>query len=127
MWPWPGPTIHNLLRFAKVLIEYERLKELFGISSYEQLRKSPQQWVPEYLEKTENNQEEEWAQSSALGSQPFVEDVKDLLGIRAKGRAVAEGTKGYRLREEGVRLDGFFEINNSDIALENTHLWGANV
>ena len=38
--------------------------------------------------------------------------VKDMLGIRAKGRAVIEGTQGYQLREEAARYKALFEAKN---------------
>jgi hypothetical protein len=62
-----------------------------------------------------------------VGSQPFVENVKDQLGVKAKGREVIEGTKGYQLREEAVRYKAFFKAKNSNIALENAYLWDTNV
>jgi hypothetical protein len=34
---------------------------------------------------------EGWTDGIAVGSMPFVEKVKTLLGFRAKGRDVAEG------------------------------------
>jgi hypothetical protein len=46
-----------------------------------------------------------------------------MLGIRAKGRDVIEGSKGYQLREEAAGYQALFEAKNSDIGLDNTHLW----
>jgi hypothetical protein len=83
-------------------------------------------WVKGYLPKAGKNREEEWIRSIAVGSQPFVENVKDLVGVRANGREVTEGTKGYQLREEGAGDKALFEVKNSDIALENTCLWDTN-
>jgi putative transposase len=87
-------------RKKNVLIDYERLKDMLGIGSYDRLRESHQQWVNGYLDKSEKIREEEWSRSIAVGSQPFVESVRKMLGIRAKGRDVIEGSKGYQLREE---------------------------
>ena len=61
-----------------------------------------------------------------LGSQPFVESVRKLLGIRAKGRDVIEGSKGYQLREEAGDYRALFEAKNSDIGLDNAYLWNIN-
>ena len=82
--------------------------------------------VNEYLDKTEKNWEEEWTRSIAVGSQPFVESVKNLLGIRAKGREVIEGAKGYQLREEAAGYQALFQVENSDIGLDNAYLWDIN-
>ena len=72
------------------------------------------------------NREEEWTHSIALGSQPFVERVKNLLGIRAKGREVIKGAKGYQLREEAAGYQALFQVKNSDIGLDNATLWDIN-
>jgi hypothetical protein len=114
-------------RKKNVLIDYERLKELFGTGSYDRLRNSHRQWVTEYLNEAEIIWEEEWTRGIAVGSQPFVAKVKDQLGVRAKGRDVIEGTKGYQLREEAARYKAFFEAKNSDIALENAYLWDTTI
>jgi putative transposase len=64
-----------------VLIDYERLRDLFGTASYDRLREIHRQWVNEYVDKTEKNREEEWTRSIAVGSQPFVEsDIKTGAG-----------------------------------------------
>ena len=76
--------------------------------------------------KTEKNREEEWTRSIAVGSQPFVESVKKLLGIRAKGREVIAGAKGYQLREKAAGYQALFEVENSDIGLDNAYLWDIN-
>ena len=69
--------------------------------------------------------EEEWTRSIAVGSQPFVEKVKDPLGFRARGRDVTEATIGYQLRGGVAHYKALFEVKNNDIALENTHFWDA--
>ena len=53
--------------------------------------------------------------------------MKDLLGVRAKGRDVTEGTKRYQLREEAASYNALFGVKNDDIALKNTYFWDANV
>ncbi len=85
-----------------------------------------QQWVNEYLARAGKNREEEWTHSIAVGSQPFVESVKKLLGIKAKGRKVVEGTKGNRLREEESPYQALFEVENSEIDHDNAYLWDIN-
>jgi hypothetical protein len=43
-----------------------------------------------------------------VGSRPFVEKVKALLGFRAKGRDIIEGTEGYQVREGPVTYNAFW-------------------
>ena len=65
--------------------------------------------------------------SIAVGSQPFVESVKKLLGIKAKGRKVVEGTEGFRLKKEGSPYQALFEVENSEIDHDNAYHLDINV
>jgi hypothetical protein len=62
----------------------------------------------------------EWTKSIAVGSRPYVERVKELLGFRAKGREVGDGAERCQLREPAARYSRLFEIKNDDIGPENT-------
>jgi len=53
--------------------------------------------------------------------------VKELLGIRAKGRDVIEGGEGYQVREEPAPYNALFGAEKDDIGLENTYLWGIKI
>ena len=44
----------------------------------------------------------------AVGSRPFVEKVKALLGYRAKGKDIIEGTEGYEVRERPAGYNALF-------------------
>ena len=79
-----------------MLIDYQSLQRLIGAGSYDQLRCSHKGWMEEYLRDGENARKEEWTVSIAVGSRPFVEKVKALLGFRAKGREATEGGGGYQ-------------------------------
>ncbi len=95
MWPFSGYNEIQEPRRKNILIDYERLQGLLGAGSYDQLRSSHKGWVEEYLGDGEKARREEWTDSIAVGSRPFVEKVKALLGFRAKGREVIEGGEGY--------------------------------
>ena len=77
-------------RRKNILIDYERLRELFGVGSYGELRNSHRGWIEEYLGSGSEIRRDEWTGSIAIGSRSFVENVKTLLGLRAKGRRVME-------------------------------------
>ncbi len=61
-----------------------------------------------------------------MGSRSFVENVKGLLGYRAKGRDVIEGNEGYHLREGSASYEGLLGVESEDIGPENTYFWSAN-
>jgi hypothetical protein len=45
---------------------------------------------------------------------------------RKQRREVIEAAKGYHLREEATNYQALFEVENSDIGLDNTDLWNIN-
>lgn len=55
------------------------------------------------------------------GEQVFIENVKALLGFRAKGRAVIEGDKRYQLREDYAPYKSLFGAEKDDIDHQNTY------
>jgi putative transposase len=71
----------------------------------------------------QTSREEEWTQSIAVGSMPFVERVRDLLGFRAKGRKVTSGTQGCQLRDPSACYGDLFEIKNDDMEAKNSLPW----
>jgi len=71
----------------------------------------------------EKARREEWRGSIAVGSRPFVEKLKALLGFRTKGREVIVGGEGYQVREGPALYNAVFRAEKDDIDPENTHLW----
>ena len=63
---------------------------------------------------------------TGVGSKSFIENVKALLGFRAKGMDVIEGSEGYKLRESAAHYNALFGDENDEIGLENTYLWDVN-
>jgi putative transposase len=123
MWSFCGYNEIQAPRRKNVLIDYERLQGLLGAGSYDELRRSHKGWVEEYLGDGAKTRQEEWTGSIAVGSRSFVENVKALLGFRAKGREVIEGGEGYRLREGPARYEALLGIEKEDIDLGNTFRW----
>ena len=70
--------------------------------------------------------EGKWTQSIAIGTQRFVENTKQKLGIRARGRKVVGAGKAYQLRELQVSYTANFGFENDYIGLENTYFWDVN-
>jgi putative transposase len=123
MWAFCGYNEIQEPRRKNVLIDYERLQRLIGAKSYDQLRSSHKGWIEEYLGDGAKPRQEEWTGSIAVGSRSFIETVKSLLGLRAKGREVMEGEKGYQLREGAAHYKALFGTENDDIDVENTYFW----
>jgi len=126
-WPFCGYKEIQKPRRKNILIDYERLQGLIGARSYAQLRSSHKGWLEDYLGDGVPTRQEEWTRSIAVGSKSFVENVKALLGFRAKGRDVIEGNEGYQLRDGAAHYKALFEAENDDIGLENTYFWDVNL
>jgi hypothetical protein len=62
----------------------------------------------------------------AVGSRPFVEKVKALLGYRVKGRDITKGAEGYQVREGPVTYNALFGVEKGDIGRQNAHFWDIN-
>jgi len=69
---------------------------LVGAKFYNQPRSSHKGWVEKYLGDDAKGHHDEWTASIAVGSRSFIENVKALLGFRAKGRE--EGISFERTR-----------------------------
>ncbi len=123
LWSFCGYNEIQEPRRKNILIDYERLQDLIGARSYDELRRIHKGWIEEYLGGAVKIRQEEWTRSIAVGSRSFIEDVKTLLGFRAKGRDVIEGSEGYQLREGAAHYQALFEAEKEDIGPENTYLW----
>jgi len=126
MWPFSGYNQIQAPRRKNVLIDYERLQTLLGLSCYDEVKSCHKKWVEKYLEDSPGACQEEWTRSIAVGSRSFVEHVKELMGFRAKGRQAAEAAQGYQLREPLPIYGGLFDIKNDDMGPENTFPWKIN-
>jgi REP-associated tyrosine transposase len=79
--------------------------------------------VATFLEDDDCVRDGKWTQSISIGSERFVKDTKQALGIRAKGRDVVETGEVYQFREPQVSYSSNFGHENDDIGAENTYFW----
>ena len=63
----------------KILINYERLKELLGFDSYEHVKTAHKQWVESSLSDGDNFRDRKWTESIAVGSEAYIQNVKELI------------------------------------------------
>ena len=62
--------------------------------------------------------ESKWTQSIAVGNKSFLDQIKNRLGIRAKGRKIHGSEDEYQLREGQTDYGGRQDLDN-----ENTFDW----
>jgi len=93
---------------------------------FDDLRNFHKKWVEEILKTQNYVRESKWSQSIAVGSKGFVEGIKEKLGIRAKGRKVADSKDLYHLREAQPAYNSNFAPENGVLSGKNTYLWSVN-
>ena len=123
MWPFCGYNEIQKPRKKNVLINYEKLRKLVGIESYDSMRVHYKGWIDEYLGSQEVGRDDKWTSSIAVGSKGYVEKLKSVLIGSDRGRKVKEAGEGYQLREPSVPYKVNFDIKNEDIGPENGHFW----
>ena len=80
--------------------------------------------MAQYLGDEARERQEEWTASIEVGSRSYIENVKALLGFRAKGREVRQsGSSGYQLREGAARYKALFRVEKDNIDPEKTYIW----
>ena len=63
---------------------------------------------------------------TGVGSKSFVNNIKEKLGIRAKGRKVEGSRDLYHLREAQAAYNSNFTPENSVLSAKNTYFWNVN-
>lgn len=81
----PARTGQEYNQRKNILIDYERLQDLFGSASYDQPRTSHRAWLEQYVGNGAKSLQDKWTECNAVGSRSFVENVKALLSFKAKG------------------------------------------
>jgi putative transposase len=81
------------------LIDYVRLMDLFQVMNLEDLRKAHRERVAEALANGNPYREDLWTESVAVGDDDFIEEVKDRLGAKVKGRSIIKDGDQCQLRE----------------------------
>jgi len=125
-WPYSGYNEIQQPKRKKILINYERLKELFGFDSYEHLKTIHKQWVENCLSDGDNFRDSKWTESIAVGSEAFIQNVKLLMGGMALGRKVLETGESFQLKEGQNPYIAHFGAKKNDIDVQNTYFWNQN-
>ena len=82
--------------------------------------------MEEYLNNGGNSRDDKWTKNIAVGSEGFIEKVKFLLGVMAKGRKSLKAAEDYQLRDPSAPYNAHFGIKNEDIEANNTYYWDIN-
>ncbi len=100
---WENSGYHELQNIPerKKIIDYACLIKLLELNSYDELKTTHQSLIHEILNKGGAlTREEKWTESLAVGSQPFVKDIKSKLGFKGKYRPIKKGKGSWEIHEE---------------------------
>ena len=101
---WETSGFHEIQnpkqRYA--IIDRKRLSELAGEGSAEQFGNAHKSWIEASLKETKPSRRGIWVESVAVGSQGFIDGVKEKLGYRARGRKVEKQESRWMMREEAL-------------------------
>ena len=126
-WPHCGYNEIQEPKRKNILIDYQKLADLLGFNSYDEVKNYHRRWVDDFLSNGENIRDDKWTNSIAVGTKSFVEKVKSLMGVLAIGRKSVEAGESYQLREPGVLYRANFGGKKGDIGLENTYFWNVHL
>ncbi len=107
-WPFSGYNEIQVPPDRYSLIDRVGLVAACNLRSDEQLRREHGQWIEEAFSNGTKHRQPEWTESSAVGSQAFIEEIKEKLNLRVKGRKVTESTDHYQLREPSQAYNAHF-------------------
>ena len=122
-WGFGGYNEIQSPRRKCVLISYGKLAELCGYDDYDKFRQAHEGWVEGSLADGDNERDNRWTRSIAVGDEGFVKRMKEILGARSVGRKVRKIAGGYELRERQGAYMGDFSPQKDDIDFENTYNW----
>ncbi len=91
---------------------------LLQVENHTKLKEAHRKWIATALRESEFNRESKWTQSLAVGDKSFLEQIKERLGIRAKGRRIYDSEDEYQLRERQALYSGWHDSDT-----ENTFGW----
>lgn len=121
MWPFCGYNEIQKPRKKNNLINYEKLRKLVGIESYDLMKVHYKGWIEESLGSQETGRDDKWTSSIAVGNKGFVEKLELVLIGSVIGRKVKKAGEGCQLRAPSVPYEGNFDVKNDDIGPENRY------
>jgi hypothetical protein len=122
-WPFCGYNEIQNPRKRYSLIDLKSLIKLLDFRNVEAFKNTYRGWVEEALDKQGRHRQPWWTESVAVGSEEFVRNTKEKLGIRAVGREVAGENGSYTLQEPETRYEDSFSIENVSLSEENMYSW----
>lgn len=106
-WKWSGYHEIQKPKQRYRVVDHKLLKKLLHLKTDEELSATHRRWIESELKKDSSERQRRWTQSLAVGTERFVEGVKEQLGKRAMGRVIDDVGFGYQLKEATAPFLGF--------------------
>ena len=114
---WKHSAYHEIQSPPKRyrIINRIALASLLGLKDETRLQVQHQEWVDDGLSKNNGQRQKIWSEgvAVAVGSQTFVENVIEQLGIKGKGRSVHQNSNLYQVKELACAYTAHFAIKKS--------------
>lgn len=122
---WPhcgyGEILNPPSRYS--IIDQKALMSKCGYNSEEQFRKDYKGWLESATRDRKPLREPAWSESIAVGSKAFINNIKEKLGVKAKGRKTVEKLESCILKEPQSSYKADFSPHMDLLSLENTYCW----
>ncbi len=122
---WPHCGYREILNPPRrySIIDMKALTRQCGSNGKEQFRNDYQGWVEMAMGNGKTSREPAWSESIAVGSKTFIENIKEKLGLKAKGRKTIKKQESCILNEPLSSYKADFAPQMGILSLENMHYW----
>lgn len=122
---WPFCGYYELMRKKKRyrLLDTDKMAMVLGLPDSINLAASRERSIESVLINEIPGRSKKWTESIAVGSEDFVDTVKDQLGIRAKSRSIHQDTESYQLHESENPYSSTFNTENDALSDYNRLFW----
>jgi len=101
------------------LIDREKLIELCGMQSDQQLVREHHGWIELAAQNNHLERQQKWSEAVCVGSESFVKQLKHQLGSEASGRMVKADSESYILREPDASYNAIFDPEKECLSMDN--------
>lgn len=122
-WPHGGYQEIHQPRNRYRIIDLPGLLEITGCKDIQVLQQQHGQWLCDELKINHSKRDMSWTESLAVGSEPFVYEIKALLGIRAENRKIVMSGEKHILRETRAHYNAHLDTENSTLSNDNCFIW----
>ena len=122
---WPDYGYHEIVnplpRYS--IINHPKLMELAGIKSIESLKNNYAEWIANSIQNENYEHQSKWTSSIAVGSENYIDEIKNILGIKAAGRRKIISQDACELREPTSPYNDTLIPERVTLRQKNMHYW----